>query len=202
MKLLLPAVALLFFTVSALADTTDIYQPEIKRAGVTGSDAFQQRRGAWGFGLGYQSRDYLESGITYNLTGRWFAGESWYLLGEYQYAPLNNDAVNDGTDVVLDEDENSHLLAYGVGYTFMQGLASFHGFESYPWQLAAELYLGEQSTGDSDGRYTALGVSWQVIDDNYWVGASWRVYQSNDQRLSDLGMNSGAQWALYIGSYF
>ena len=193
---------LLLGSAYSFADTTDIYAPEVKRAGISAQESYEKRRGAWGFGLGYQSRDHLEASITYNLTARWFAGERWYLLGEYQHSPLSNDAVSDDNGAELEEDESSNLLAYGLGYTFMQGSAGFDGTQAFPWQLAAEVYLGEQSTGDTDGRYSALGLSWQIVDPDFWVAAGWRIYQSDDKRLEDLGMNRGAQWALYFGSYF
>jgi len=203
MKLkLLPIMLLLVTSASFAQDVSDIYQPDVRRAGLKQTESLDVRRAMVGIGAVYQSQDNLQSRLGINLNLRWLAGERWYVLGEYQYAPFNEDEVSDGTEVLLQANETASVLAAGAGYVVMQGSASFNGRRTFPWQLAAEGFVGEQFTGDTSGRYTGIGFSWQIIEQDYWVAMGWRVYQSDDERLNGLDVNSGAQWGVSFGSWF
>lgn len=185
------------------AETTDIYQPRLKIAGLDKSENINRRYGSWGVGLAQQAQDNLSSRSALNVTARWFAGERWYLLGSAQIAPFNEDEVRDGSGrVLLESGEQANVLNAGAGYAFLQGAASFSGRTSYPWQVAVEALLGEQYTGDSSGRYTGLTFSWQLLGDDYWFATEWRAYQSDDSRLDKLNVNKGMQWGVSFGSYF
>ncbi len=185
------------------AETTDIYQPRIKVAGLEKSENISRRYGSWGVGVAQQAQDNLSSRTALNFTGRWFAGERWYLLGSVQLAPFNQSEIrNSSGQVLLESGEQANVLAGGAGYAFLQGAASLSGRTSYPWQVAVDGLMGEQYTGDSSGRYTGLAFSWQLLGDDYWLATEWRVYQSDDSRLDKLNVNKGMQWGISFGSYF
>ena len=181
---------------------SDIYQPDTRQVRVSGQEAIPVRNAMLGIGAVYQSQDNLESRLGVNMSVRWLASDRWYVSGEYQHAPFNQDAVVQDGAVVVEANENASVLAAGMGYAVMQGNASFNGRRSYPWQLAVEMFAGEQFTGDTSGRYTALGFSWQIIERDCWVAMGWRIYQTNDERLSKLDVNSGAQWGVSFGFWF
>ncbi|MCD8521585.1 MAG: hypothetical protein LRY66_11900 [Saccharospirillaceae bacterium] len=194
---------LLSFPLLAVAETTDIYQPRLKVAGLEKSQDISRRYGSWGIGVAQQAQDNLSSRTAINISGRWFAGERWYLLGTLQQAPFNGDEIRDGSGQILfAAGEQANVLAGGVGYAFLQGTASLNGQVSYPWQVAVEGLIGEQYTGDSSGRYTGLVFSWQILADDYWLATEWRTYQSDDSRLDQLNVNKGVQWGISFGSYF
>lgn len=185
------------------AETTDIYQPRIKVAGLEKTENIPQRYGSWGIGIAQQAQDNLSGRTAFYINGRWFAGERWYLLGMAQYAPFNGDEIRNGSGQILfSAGEQANVLAAGVGYAFLQGTASLNGQVSYPWQVAVEGLLGEQYTGDSSGRYSGLAFSWQILADHYWLATEWRTYQSDDSRLDSLNVNKGMQWGISFGSYF
>lgn len=194
---------LLSFPLLVAAETTDIYQPRLKVAGLEKSQDISRRYGSWGIGVAQQAQDNLSSRTAINISGRWFAGERWYLLGTLQQAPFNGDEIRDGSGQILfAAGEQANVLAGGVGYAFLQGTASLNGQVSYPWQVAVEGLIGEQYTGDSSGRYTGLVFSWQILADDYWLATEWRTYQSDDSRLDQLNVNKGVQWGISFGSYF
>ncbi|MCT7359814.1 hypothetical protein [Thalassolituus pacificus] len=194
---------LLSLPLLSVAETTDIYQPRIKVAGLEQSENISRRYGSWGIGVAQQAQDNLSGRTALNISARWFAGERWYLLGTAQYAPFNRDEIRNGSgQVLLESGEQANVLAGGVGYAFLQGTASLNGHMSYPWQVAVEGLLGEQYTGDSSGRYSGLAFSWQLLGDDYWLATEWRTYQSDDSRLDKLNVNKGVQWGISFGSYF
>lgn len=184
------------------ADVKDIYHPDIRTAHLEQNEAIDVHHGSWGVGVVYQSQENLAARMGLNLNGRWFASERWYLLGEYQYAPFNTDEISSNGSVLLESGETANVLAGGVGYSFMQGSASFSGLRSYPWQVALELLSGQQMTGDTSGRYTGAGLSWQVMSHDYWFAAGWRLYSADDSRLKNIDVNAGAQWGISFGSWF
>ncbi|WP_430462586.1 hypothetical protein ACQUQU_07315 [Thalassolituus sp. LLYu03] len=184
------------------AQVQEIYAPQVKTAELTEKEAVDVRHGTWGIGLVHQSQENLSARMGLNLNIHWFAGEQWYVLGEYQYAPFNSEELSSGSTVLLEANETATVLAGGVGYAFMQGAGSFNGRKSFPWQVALEGLIGRQDTGSTTGRYTGLGLSWQVQTNSFWVATGWRLYASDDSRLKAIDVNSGAQWGVSFGSSF
>lgn len=191
------------FSASAFAtDARDIYSPTDNQVYTADNTLAPVRHGSWGMGLNYLSQENLTAHMGISMNVRWFAGERWYVLGEYQYAPFNGDSTITSGGSTLEANEDAHVIAGGAGFALMQGSASINGRQSLPWQLAIEGLAGQQITGATSGRYTGLGLSWQVIGRDYWVASGWRLYASDDSRLKDFNADTGAQWGISFGSWF
>ena len=200
-----PSLLVLLAFLSAAANATDakdIYSPTPDQSAALSNPTGTVRHGSWGMGLNYLSQENLAAHMGISMNVRWFAGERWYVLGEYQYAPFNGDVTATSGSSTLEANENAHVIAAGAGYALMQGSASINGRQALPWQLAVEGLAGQQLTGDTSGRYTGLGLSWQIIGREYWVASGWRLYTSDDSRLKDFNVQSGAQWGISFGSWF
>jgi hypothetical protein len=194
------AVALCAFlfasTASAERSSTDIYDPQIKYSGLEDLDEVERQHGTIGIGFSntVAEKDELKPGV--NLSARYFAGERWYVTGELGFSSFLDESF------VLEEREQVFLANAGVGYALLQGTASTFGNYTFPWLMAVEVAMGSQHTGDTRGRYTALGLSWQIKATNYWYSFGARQYRVDDQRLKTLGANEGMQWNLSFGIYY
>lgn len=185
------------------AETTDIYQPRVLVAGVKKQENIERTYGSWGFGIGQVAQENLTTSMAFNFSGRYFAGERWYVLANLQAGNLSDRVITDANGKVLvKENVTSVLINSGLGYNLMQGSASFSGLRIYPWQLAVEAHLGEQFNGDSSGRYIGLGLSWQLMIDKRWLSLDSRTFQINDDNLKQASVSKGIQWGLSFGSYF
>lgn len=185
------------------AETTDIYQPRVLVAGVKKQESIERTNGSWGFGVGQVAQENLTASMAFTFGGRYFAGERWYVLANLQAGNFSDRVITDSSGKVLvKKDVTSVLVNSGLGYNLMQGSASFSGVRAYPWQLGIEAYLGEQFTGDSSGRYTGLGLSWQLIMGKRWLSLDSRTFQINDDNLKQAKVSKGIQWGLSFGSYF
>ena len=188
---------------SAKAQTTDIYQPKVLVAGVSKQESIERTNGSWGFGVGQVAQENLTANMAFTFGGRYFAGERWYVLANLQSGTFSDRVIADaGGQVLVKKDVTSVLVNSGLGYNLMQGSASFSGVRAYPWQLGIEAYLGEQFTGDSSGRYTGLGLSWQLIMGKRWLSLDSKTFQINDDNLKQAKVSKGIQWGLSFGSYF
>jgi hypothetical protein len=185
------------------AETTDIYQPRVLVAGVKDHERIDSNLGTWGFGIGQVAQENLPANMAFNFSGRYFAGERWYLLAALQMAEFSDRVINDNNgDVLVKQDVTSVLATTGLGYQLLQGSASFSGQTTYPWQLGVEGYLGEQYTGDSSGRYLGVGVSWQLMFGQRWLALEWKNFQIDDDNLQQADVSKGIQWGLSFGSFY
>lgn len=185
------------------AEATDIYKPRVLVAGVKESEQVETHIGTWGFGIGQVAQENLTANMVFTFSGRYFAGERWYVLAAIQAGEFSDRVISDNNGKVLVKKNVTNVLAHGgVGYNLMQGSASFSGIRAYPWQLGVEAYLGEQFTGDSSGQYLGFGLSWQLIMGTRWLSLDSRTFQIDDDNLVDAKVNKGIQWGLSVGSYF
>ena len=187
-------------TASAERSSTDIYDPQVKYSGLEDLDSVERQHGTIGIGFSntVAEKDELKPGL--NLSARYFAGERWYVTGELGFSSYFDFTLDKG--LVLEEREQVVLTTAGVGYALLQGTASTFGEFTFPWLMAVEVAMGSQQTGDTRGRYTALGLSWQLNTTNYWYSFGTRQYRVDDQRLKALGANEGIQWNMSFGIYY
>lgn len=190
-------------TVSVSAETTDIYQPDSLVAGVTEQQDISRRLGSWGVGVGQVARERLPAMNQFNVSGRYFAGERWYVLAGLQLSEFSDELITaDNGEVLVKKDVTAVTATTGLGYQLMQGSASFSGNSTYPWQLGTEAYVGEQYTGDSSGRYLGIGISWQLLVDDYWLALEWKSFQVDDKALQQADIDKGMQWGISFGSFY
>lgn len=194
----------LLFISSVQAETTDIYQPKVYGAGVESADTVDVRRGAWGFGMAQKTQENLITAPTFYISGQYFTGENWYVLGSLGLGVFSDrDIVDSSTNrVLVQKDAKFQSIIAGLGYNLMQGSASVSGATVYPWKLSLEGYLGEQFTGDSRGLYKGIGTSWQLLIQKQWFAIEWRTFAIDDQQLTDAKVSEGTQWGISFGSFF
>lgn len=194
---------LVMTALNSVADTTDIYQPKVLVAGVAEEEAVERQYGSWGFGIAQVGHENLPASLVFNFSGRYFAGERWYVLAGLQLTEFNDRLLADDQGRVLaKKGVNAVVLNSGIGYYLMQGTATVTGDRAYPWQLGVEGYLGEQFTGETSGHYLGSGISWQMLFDSRWIALEWRMFQVNDDNLIKAEVDKGTQWGLSFGSYF
>lgn len=185
---------------SAERSSTDIYDPQVKYSGLEDLDSVERQHGTIGVGFSNTVAEKQELKPGVNLSARYFAGERWYVTGELGFSSYFDFSLDEG--FVLEEREQVLLAAAGLGYAILQGTASTFGDYTFPWLMAVEVAMGSQQSGDTRGRYTSLGLSWQVNATNYWYSFGARQYRVDDQRLKLLGANEGMQWNLSFGIYY
>ena len=84
----------------------------------------------------------------------------------------------------------------------LNGISSLDGETYVPWKLSADLLLGEQFTGGSQGLYYGIGTSLQILKDDFWYGLDTRYFRVNDDTLNKVGTHRGLQWGLAFGFYY
>lgn len=192
---------LMLLAASTQAENQQIYKPVIVKNGLDNIDKIASRRGMLGIGYANVLPENASTSPRLNLNARYLAGDHWYWLGEIQLG------VNENPELVVEgiryrePEENVTRYAMGAGYAFLLGNASIRGV-SLPWKMSAELLVGDQQTADSNGRYSSLGLTTQLMGKRMWGALGLRQYHIDDERLTLLGSNWGTQWDISIGFWF
>ena len=153
-------------------------------------------------GLGYTTTVIENTALTNGvmLSGRYFTGDKWYALGELQVSSYKgNEQLQDDT---VDEPSNSKRFALGMGYSLLQGNASVSGKTVMPFVLAVELAAGQQSFGDTGGRYLSGGISTQVHWKKYWGALGVRQFTLDKDAQPLVESEWGVQWDISAGFWF
>jgi len=199
-KLILSACALMAsLSPSALAE---VYSPGNQSNGLDALEDTPVQHGMLGAGYAntLSTNNDAQPGMLF--TGRYFAGEKWYLLGELQFGTFSTRAVVQNGEEVRSDDEEMLRYSAGAGYALLQGTASTSGARAVPWVIAAELTAGEQNSGDTSGRYASLGTSVQFHGDRIWTALGVREFLVDDERLQSLESDGGTQWDISLGMWF
>ena len=201
-KALMVIIAALALPTQSLAADSQLYRPKVQNNGLDEIKGTDVQRGM--FGAGYASTLTTSNDIQPGLliSGRYFAGEKWYLLGEVQLGSYSTTAIiQDGVEVRGDS-EDALRFGAGAGLSLLQGNASTSGITAVPWVHAAELAVGEQYSGDTSGRYTSLGMSLQFHGERVWTALGTRQFLITDERLERLNSDGGIQWDISLGLWF
>ncbi|WP_300426563.1 hypothetical protein [uncultured Thalassolituus sp.] len=194
--------ALITAALPAFADNASVYKPRVQANGLKDIKSAGTQHGMLGaaYANTLTTGNEIQAGLL--LNGRYFAGDRWYLLGEFQYGEFNSEDLSDGDTLVIEEGEDALRYAFGAGYSVLQGNASTSGQYAVPWSIAAELAVGEQTTGDTSGQYTSLGLSVQFHGPKVWTAVGARQFVISDERLEQVGADRGMQWDISLGMWF
>lgn len=187
------------FSVSASAE---VYQPGMQGNGLNELEETLVQHGMFGAGFASTLTSNNDHQPSMVFSGRYFAGEKWYLLGELQLGTFSSSAVEVDGEELRAESEEALRYTFGAGYSLLQGTASTSGIRAVPWVLATEFNVGEQTSGDTSGRYTSLGVSVQFQGERIWTALGFREFLISDERLEQLGSDRGMQWDISLGMWF
>lgn len=165
--------------------------------------AFRVQRWQWGVGGLLQSPPQMDSRNALVFEARYLASSSWYLLANLEYGRFNDELLSTPAgQPVIAAQQSASVIAAGVGLSVLRGTGQLLGGDIRPWQISLELLAGEQYTGPSSGRYSAAGVSWQMLGNEWWLGLDWRVYKVDDSLLKVAGVDQGMQGSVLLGRYF
>lgn len=201
-KALIALIPAVIIPAQSLAADSQVYRPNVQNNGLDSIEGTQVQHGM--FGAGYASTLTTNNDIQPGLlfSGRYFAGEKWYLLGEVQLGSFSTTAmIRDGVEIRGDS-EDSLRFGAGAGLSLLQGNASTSGITAVPWVLATELMVGEQYSGDTSGRYTSLGMSLQFHGERVWTALGTRQFLISDERLQSFDSDGGIQWDISLGLWF
>jgi len=193
---------LLVLSSAVAAESTSVYKPVVRGNGLKDLESSGTQHGMLGaaYANTLTTQNDVAAGLL--LNARYFAGERWYLLGEFQYGEFNSEDLIKDDEVVIEAGEDALRYAFGAGYSILQGNASTSGQYAVPWSIAAELAVGEQTTGDTSGQYTSLGLSVQFHGPKIWTAIGTRQFKVADERLESLGTDRRMQWDISLGMWF
>ena len=201
-KALTVLIAALVIPVPSLAAESQLYRPKVQSNGLDAIEGTDVQRGMFGAGYASTLTTYNDIQPAMLISGRYFAGEKWYLLGEVQLGSYSTTAVIQNGVEVRGDSEDALRFSVGAGLSLLQGSASTSGIIAVPWVLATELAVGEQYSGDTSGRYTSLGMSLQFHGQRVWTGLGGRQFIIADERLEQLNSDGGIQWDISLGLWF
>lgn len=201
-KALTVLVAALVMPVPSLAAESQLYRPKVQSNGLDAIEGTDVQRGMFGAGYASTLTTYNDIQPAMLISGRYFAGEKWYLLGEVQLGSYSTTAVIQNGVEVRSDSEDALRFSVGAGLSLLHGSASTSGITAVPWVLATELAVGEQYSGDTSGRYTSLGMSLQFHGQRVWTALGGRQFIIADERLEQLNSDGGIQWDISLGLWF
>jgi hypothetical protein len=165
--------------------------------------AFKVQRWQWGVGGLLQSPSQMDSRNALVFEARYLASSSWYLLANLEYGRFNDELLSTPAgQPVIAAQQSASVIAAGVGLSLLRGTGQLLNGDIRPWQISLELLAGEQYTGASSGRYSAAGLGWQMLGNEWWLGLDWRVYKVDDSLLKAAGVDQGMQGSVLLGRYF
>ncbi|MDF1762678.1 MAG: hypothetical protein P1U57_04640 [Oleibacter sp.] len=183
----------------ALAEV-ELKNVKMRTNGLADFQSTYAKHGMLGIGLTNTLSENSESGLGVMFTGRYFATEKWYALGEFALSESK------GMDATANTSSSSNdgvtRYALGLGYSVLQGTVSIYGERAMALTLAGELAVGEQTTYGNGGRYTSGGVSLQLQAPKYWTALGVRQFMIADDNLESIGQNRGMQWDISLGFWF
>jgi hypothetical protein len=189
---------LLFFimvcsmSVHAEIDTL-IYQPKILSPELKSDLDVDEHEWLLGLKIGQMLAENSGATSKFGVSANYLVAEQWYAvlqldLNEWQLTPSTT--------------ESAIAWSVGAGYSVLQGAAYITDGLTLPWQLYAQLNVGEQTLNRMSSTFASGAVGWQFSNDNNYTAFEWRHFQINDDRLKQLDSNKGYEWSIIFGSYF
>jgi len=184
----------LFSAMSAHADVdTLIYQPKILSPELKSDLDVAEYKWLLGLKLGQMLPENSDSSSKIGFSANYLIWEQWYAtaqidLNEWQLTPNTT--------------ESAIAWSVGAGYSVLQGAAYITDGLTLPWQMYAQLNVGEQSLKQASSTFASGALGWQLSNDNNYAALEWRHFQINDDRLKQLNSDKGYEWSITFGKYF
>lgn len=192
----------LFIPLTVVAENEQIYKPIVIENGLNDLEDVKTRQGMLGIGYANVLPENTVTSHRALINAKYLAGENWYWTGEFQTGVNNSSELVVDNVVYREKDEAVTRYGLGAGYAFLHGNASFSGKITMPWQMTAELLVGQQQTAQTSGQYASMGLSTQLLGKRFWGALSLRQFNVGDERLKTLGSNWGTQWDILFGFWF
>ncbi len=170
-----------------------IYQPKILSPELKSDLDVEEYKWLLGLKLGQLLAENSDSSSKLGISANYLIWEQWYAtaqidLNEWQLTPNTT--------------ESAIAWSVGAGYSVLQGAAYITDGLTLPWQMYAQLNVGEQLLKQSSSTFASGALGWQLSNDNNYAALEWRHFQINDDRLKQLDSDKGYEWSITFGKYF
>lgn len=170
-----------------------IYQPKILSPELKSDLDVEEYKWLLGLKLGQLLAENSDSSSKLGISANYLIWEQWYATAQID---LNNWQLTPNTT------ESAIAWSVGAGYSVLQGAAYITDGLTLPWQMYAQLNVGEQLLKQSSSTFASGALGWQLSNDNNYAALEWRHFQINDDRLKQLDSDKGYEWSITFGKYF
>jgi len=170
-----------------------IYQPQILSPELKSDLDVEEYKWLLGLKLGQLLPENSDSSSKLGISANYLIWEQWYATAQID---LNNWQLTPNTT------ESAIAWSVGAGYSVLQGAAYITDGLTLPWQMYAQLNVGEQLLKQSSSTFASGALGWQLSNDNNYAALEWRHFQINDDRLKQLDSDKGYEWSITFGKYF
>lgn len=185
---------IMVFSMSAQAEIDElIYQPKILSPELKSDLDVDEHKWLLGLKIGQLLAENSGSSSKFGVSANYLVWEQWYAaaqidLNEWQLTPNTT--------------ESAIAWSVGAGYSVLQGAAYITDGLTLPWQMYAQLNVGEQTLKQKSSNFASGALGWQLSNDNNYAALEWRHFQINDDRLKQLDSDKGYEWSINFGKYF
>jgi len=185
---------IMVFSMSAQAEIDElIYQPKILSPELKSDLDVDEHKWLLGLKIGQLLAENSDSSSKFGVSANYLVWEQWYAaaqidLNEWQLTPNTT--------------ESAIAWSVGAGYSVLQGAAYITDGLTLPWQMYAQLNVGEQTLKQKSSNFASGALGWQLSNDNNYAALEWRHFQINDDRLKQLDSDKGYEWSIIFGKYF
>ena len=170
-----------------------IYQPKILSPELKSELDVEEFKWLLGLKVGQLLAENSDSSSKFGISANYLIWEQWYANAEID---LNEWQLTPNTT------ESAIAWSVGAGYSVLQGAAYITDGLTLPWQMYAQLNVGEQSLKQASSTFASGALGWQLSNDNNYAALEWRHFQINDDRLKQLNSDKGYEWSITFGKYF
>ncbi len=170
-----------------------IYQPKILSPELKSELDVEEFKWLLGLKVGQLLAENSDSSSKFGISANYLIWEQWYANAEID---LNEWQLTPNTT------ESAIAWSVGAGYSVLQGAAYITDGLTLPWQMYAQLNVGEQSLKQESSTFASGAFGWQLSNDNNYAALEWRYFQINDDRLKQLDSDKGYEWSIIFGKYF
>lgn len=175
------------------SDAELIYEPKVLSPVGNKSLAVEEYKWLLGVSAGQSIVENQDHLFTYGISANYLIWQRWYASARIS----QKEWILDGG-----EQESAVAWSLGAGYNVLEGAAYIAEGLTLPWQMYAEMMVGEQSLGGKAGSYIDGALGWQLNKDNNYAAIEWRYFSIDDTRLQQINSDKGYQWSLEFGRYF
>jgi hypothetical protein len=185
---------ILLLTSLVQADTEElIYQPRILSPELKSELDLTENNWQLGLKLGQSLAENQDVSSNMGIAANYLIWDKWYAAVHLDFKKWQ---------ITPDVTESAIAWSVGAGYSVLQGAAYITEGLTLPWQMYAELNVGEQVLDQVSSNIASGAIGWQLSDDNNYAALEWRYFQMNDNRLKQLDSDKGYECSITFGKYF
>lgn len=184
----------LLLSAAAQAEVDElIYQPKILAPELKSELDVEEYEWLVGLKMGQLLAENTHASAKYGMSASYLVWDQWYANAQLE---LNN------WQLTPNSTESAIAWSVGAGYSMLQGAAYITNGLTLPWQMYAQLNVGEQVLKQKSSTFASSALGWQLSNDNNYAALEWRYFHLNDDRLRQLDSNKGYEWSIIFGRYF